>query len=332
MGSTVSVGVMFRREPGPERLVPYARRAEALGFDELWVIEDFPFTGGVAQAATALAATERITVGLGIAPAVARNAAFLAMEFTTLARMHPNRFHGGIGHGVDAWMEQIGAKPPSWLAALEETTRAVRALLAGDAVTASGRTVRLRDVKLEHPPDPPPPISLGVRGARSLELSGRCADGTILVECASPAYVGWARERIAAGQRVAGQGRPHRVTVYATCVVSGTDPAEARAGARRATAAYLGDGGSAAITAPLPYAADLDALIARGGAAALEAQMPDGWLDDLAITGRPEAGAAAIERLAAVGADAVVLVPPADVDPDVWLDSVGGELLPLLRG
>jgi len=260
------------------------------------------------------------------------------MEFATLARMHPGRFHGGIGHGDTAGMVQIGAKPTSWLAALEETTTAVRSLLAGEAVTVSGRTVRLRDVRLDHVPDPPPPISLGVRGPKSLALAGRCADGTILVECASPAYVAWAGEQIAAGWRATEQHAAgadesrHRVTVYAYCVVSARDPDGARAAVRRATAVYLGDGGSADVTAPLPYAADLTALIARGGAAALEAEMPDAWLDDLAITGSPEEGAAAVARLREAGADAVVLVPPPDANADEWLDSVGSELLGVVRG
>ncbi len=182
MAGLPGIGVMFRREQAPERLVAFARRVEALGFDELWVVEDCFYTGGIAQAATALAATERITVGLGIAPAVARNASFLAMEFATLARMHPGRFHGGIGHGVAEWMDQIGETPSSWLAALEETTTAVRALLAGKDVTVSGKSVRLRDVELEHAPDVVPPVSLGVRGPKSLRLAGRCADGTILAE------------------------------------------------------------------------------------------------------------------------------------------------------
>ena len=115
MASPRSIGVMFRREQPPEHLVDYARRVEAAGLDELWLVEDCFYHGGIAQVATALAVTERITVGLGIAPAVARNASFLAMEFATLAHMHPARFHGGIGHGVGGWMEQIGARPASWL-------------------------------------------------------------------------------------------------------------------------------------------------------------------------------------------------------------------------
>lgn len=330
MASPVSIGVMFRREQPPERLAAYARRVDAAGLDELWVVEDCFFTGGIAQAATALAVTERITVGLGIAPAVARNAAFLAMEFATLARMHPGRFHGGIGHGVADWMDQIGARPASWLGAIEETTSAVRALLRGARLDADGRHVRLRSVALDHVPESPPLVSLGVRGPRSLALAGRCADGTVLAEASAPGYIAWARRRIEEG-RAGRAALPHRVTVYALCDVSAADPVAARKGIRRALAAFLGDGGATSQTAPLPYAAELDALIAGGGAAVLEARMPEAWVDDLAISGSPEQCVAAIGRLREAGTDAVVLVPPATLDPDAWLDRVAGELLPELR-
>lgn len=321
---------MFRREHSPDRLASYARRVEDAGFDELWVVEDCFYTGGIAQAATALAATSEITVGLGIAPAVARNAAFLAMEFATLGRMHPGRFHGGIGHGVAEWMEQIGARPSSWLAALEETTVAVRSLLAGEEVSTSGRTVELSNVRLERAPDPSPLVSLGVRGAKSLELAGRCADGTVLAEGSSPSYVRWARERIEQGRDGGGVRSPHRVTVYALCAVSGSDPDGARSEIRRDLAPFLSAGGRSPQVAALPFAAEVDALIANGGAEALKASTPDSWLADLAITGRPEEGAAAIARLRDAGADAVVLVPVVEADPDAWLQVVASELLPLV--
>lgn len=332
MSASVTIGAMFRREQPPERLAEYARRVEAAGLDELWVVEDCFFTGGIAQAATALAVTKRITVGLGIAPAVARNAAFLAMEFATLARMHPGWFHGGIGHGVAQWMDQIGARPASWLGAIEETTSAARALLRGERLTTDGRYVRLRDVELEHVPDPPPPVSLGVRGAKSLVVSGRCADGTVLAEGSAPSYVTWARERIEEGRGGADAApESHRVTVYALCDVDASDPDRARGAIRHALAGFLGDGSAAAQTAPLPYAIELDALIVEGGAGALEARMPEAWIDDLAVAGSPEQCAASIERVRAAGADSVVLVPPPSLDPDAWLDRVATELLPALR-
>lgn len=329
METPVSIGVMFRREQAPENLAAYARKVEDFGFDELWVVEDCFYTGGIAQSAVALAATERITVGLGIAPAVARNASFLAMEFATLARMYPGRFHGGIGHGVAEWMDQIGETPPSWLAALEETTTAVRSLMAGEEVTTSGKTVALRDVKLTHPPAEVPLVSLGVRGPKSLQLAGRCADGTVLAENSGPAYVSWARDQIASGAKAAGRTGHHRVTVYANTAISERDPDAARAAIREWTAQTLGGEGSVQL-APLPYADELVALIAEGDLERLASGLKDEWIEDLAITGTPQNGAAAIQRLAAAGADAVVLVPPVDLDPDTWLEDIGKELLPQL--
>jgi hypothetical protein len=73
------------------------------------------------------------------------------------------RFVPGVGHGLPAWIDQIGALPPKTVRALEETVTAVRRLLAGETVTTEGDYVRLREVRLEHPPDVAPPVLLGVR-------------------------------------------------------------------------------------------------------------------------------------------------------------------------
>lgn len=81
--------VVVPRELPGGMVVDIARRAEDGGLDELWVIEDYGYTSGTSLAAAALAVTERITVGIGILPAVVRNAAFTAMELTTLAELVP---------------------------------------------------------------------------------------------------------------------------------------------------------------------------------------------------------------------------------------------------
>src|SRR5690606_39665550 len=122
-----------------------AQRLEAGGADQLWVIEDCFYTAGVSLSAAALAVTDSLRVGLGIVPAVALNAAVTAMEFATLCGLGPGRFIPGIGHGVQSWMAQMGARPASPLQALEEVLVAVRRLLAGERVTMSGRYVRLED-------------------------------------------------------------------------------------------------------------------------------------------------------------------------------------------
>ena len=94
-----NLGIMFRREHAPEKLPSFARRAEEVGFDEIWVVEDCFYSSGIASAATALACTDSIAVGLGIMPAVVRNPVFSAMEIATLSRLFPGRFLRSIKPG-----------------------------------------------------------------------------------------------------------------------------------------------------------------------------------------------------------------------------------------
>ncbi|WLW55325.1 LLM class flavin-dependent oxidoreductase [Streptomyces sp. YU58] len=215
------IGVMYDRDWAPEGLPEFARRAEELGVDDLWVVEDLGWNGGVSAAAVALGATRRLRVGIGITPAPLRSPALLAMELATLARVFPDRLVAGVGHGVREWMEQVGVAPRSPLALLEETITAVRALLRGEKVELEGREVRLDGVKLVHPPAEPPPVVAGVVRPRSLELSGRVADGTLIAEGHGPRDL----ENIRALTARGGAGPDHTVTVFSFCHV-GDDPDE----------------------------------------------------------------------------------------------------------
>src|SRR5450432_3402190 len=83
-----SLGVIFHPAFPPETLPDYARRAEAAGFDELWLWNDAFLPGALTSAAIALASTQRLVVGIGLLPATAYNPLFVAMEITTLARVY----------------------------------------------------------------------------------------------------------------------------------------------------------------------------------------------------------------------------------------------------
>jgi 5,10-methylenetetrahydromethanopterin reductase len=222
MKSSDRIGVMYDRSLPPEGLVEFARAAEEAGADELWLVEDLGFAGSVSAATAALAATSRIVVGIGVAPAPLRNPALLAMELAAIARMFPRRLIPGLGHGVTEWMAQAGAAPSSPLALLEEAVTAVRALLRGETVTLRGREVHLDSVQLVHPPDHVPDVVAGVVRPRSLELSGRVADGTVLAEGNGPADVESALALIAAGQKAAtGSVRPHSLIVFTHLLADG---------------------------------------------------------------------------------------------------------------
>jgi len=184
------------------------------------VVEDLGWNGGVSAAAVALGATGRMRVGIGITPAPLRSPALLAMELATLARVFPGRLVAGIGHGVQEWMAQVGAAARSPLALLEETITSVRALLRGERVELAGREVRLDGVELTHPPAEGPPVVAGVVRPRSLELSGRVADGTVITEGHGPQDLANARALTGKG----GAASDHTLTVLAfACVGDDAD-------------------------------------------------------------------------------------------------------------
>ncbi|MFE3447378.1 LLM class flavin-dependent oxidoreductase [Nonomuraea sp. NPDC059194] len=250
------LGVMFDRDLPPERLVPFAQALDSR-IDDVWVVEDLGWTGGLSSAAAALAATSRVRVGLGIAPAPLRNPMLLAMEFANLARLFPGRFVGGIGHGVQEWMRQVGAAAPSPLTLLEETITSVRGLLRGESVTMDGRAVHLDAVRLVHPPAVAPPVVAGVKGPRSLAMSGRVAQGTILPEGFGPDAIGPALERISAS------GEHELIVFTLLCVGDPSGLERMRAGA----AEFLGVGPSevfAAEGSPAQAAEAVKALWAAG--------------------------------------------------------------------
>ena len=299
---------MFRREHRPEALPDFARRVEEVGFDELWVVEDCFYGSGIASAATALACTHSITVGLGIMPAVVRNPVFAAMEIATLARLYPGRFLPGLGHGVAEWMHQIGAFPKSQLRALDEVTVTIRALLAGEQVTFKGQHVQLEQAQLVHPPDQAPPVSLGVIGSKSLALSGRVADGTILSEYSNPAYVAWAKEQMASA---IANDRPHGLTIFAFACAA-TTKSEACQRLRPMVAEAIASGGIDTKLAPMGILPQVLAYRAKGGQEGLANQMPDEWIEQLTVAGTAQDWRQAIEKFVELGAHSIVLVPMPD--------------------
>lgn len=208
-----------------------ATTAESVGLDELWLWEDVGRQSCVAQAGALLASTHRLKVGLGIMPVPLRNAVLEAMDIATLAEMFPDRVNPGLGHGVQGWIEEIGARVDSPLTLLREHAVAVRALLHGETVTHHGRYVRLDGVSLVRPPVAPPPLYVAGHGPRTLRVAGEVGDGVILQMGVSPEETRTALSLAAAG-RSAEQG------ALPACIYVGIDAALRSAGAA-ATAQHL---------------------------------------------------------------------------------------------
>ena len=198
-----TLGVVFRPQSPPEELRSVVEYAEAAGLAELWLWEDCFLEGGLTTAALALSWAERLRVGVGLLPVPLRNPALAAMEIATLARVFPHRLTMVLGHGVQDWMRQVGAAVESPVTLLREHTVAVRALLAGETVSASGRYVSLDGVALDWPPATPTTLLVGARGPKSVALAGEVADGVLLDTVTDPAVVRRARELVGPDRKVA---------------------------------------------------------------------------------------------------------------------------------
>ncbi len=300
--------MIFTADRPPEQLPAFAAAAESAGLDELWLWEDCFLAGGIAASATALAATERIGVGIGILPAVFRNPVACAMELATLARLHPGRFVAGLGHGMPVWMDQVGALPEKPVRALEEVTVTVRRLLAGECFSFDGEHVHVRDVGLLQPPAEAPPVVLGVRRPLGLRASGRSADGTILAEPAPPAYIAWARGRIEEGRAAAGRTDSHRGIVFLQYRLD-----RDRRHARDWVAEILLEESVDAPLAPLRLGDARD--------------VSDELVGLLTASGSAEPVVASINGVAGAGVDSIALAPIGP-DPDEQLRLLRSEVLP----
>lgn len=312
---TTKIGVVYSREQDPGNIPAAALRAEELGFDHFWIVEDCFYMGGISQAAIALASTSTIQVGIGINPGVAHNAAILAMEYSTLARAFPGRLIGGIGHGVPIWMQQIGEKVASPLTAIEETTTAMKRLLAGERITVDGRYVRLTDVQLDPPPTVAPPILLGVTQEKSVRLAGKISDGLLLGTNSGVDYIKWARNIAYEGSK-----NPGTTGVFIHAWVDDTDPTAARDVIRNVVAGAIGNE-IAPNTAVLSYADELKTLIDAGGPESLYKSMPDDWVTDIAAGGSVAQARETIQNVSDAGADFVVLASMPDWNWMEWLEA-----------
>ena len=248
----VTLAAIFPPSQPPERLGAVAAAAESAGLEQLWVWEDCFAESGIATAAAILAATSRVTVGIGLLPVPLRNVALTAMEIATLSRLFPGRLTPGVGHGVLNWMGQVGARAESPMTLLREYTGALHALLHGKTVTTHGRYVHLDDVTLAWPPTEVPPLLVGGIRPRTVSLAGELADGVIIPGGVSPEEVRTSMGHLH-GQRSAGRG-PADVVVFISA------PAD---GPAAGVAATVGEYAAAGATHVAVNAAEDDADLER---------------------------------------------------------------------
>ena len=176
---------------GPKELIDQAKRAEAAGFEALWISDHFhpwndeqgqsPFVWGVIGAlseATSLPVTTAVTC-----PTVRIHPAIIAQAAATAAVQLDGRFVLGVGSG-EALNEHILGDPwPSVgvrLEMLEEAIDVIRLLHEGDNISYHGEHYEVQDARIYTLPEQPVPIYVSGFGPQAAEFAGRIGDGFCL--------------------------------------------------------------------------------------------------------------------------------------------------------
>jgi alkanesulfonate monooxygenase SsuD/methylene tetrahydromethanopterin reductase-like flavin-dependent oxidoreductase (luciferase family) len=180
------VGVQL---PEVERFVPWpeyldlARRAEAAGFDSVWVgdhlLYDLPdgSTRGPYEAWTTLAAvaavTERVEIGPLVASATFHAPAMLAKQAVTVDAISQGRLILGLGAGWNRReYDAFGFPYDRRVSRFEEALAIIVPLLREGRTTYHGRFYGVEDCVLDPRPVRPggPPIMLGSNSPRMLSI------------------------------------------------------------------------------------------------------------------------------------------------------------------
>jgi 5,10-methylenetetrahydromethanopterin reductase len=296
---------LFPTDPLPA-MVELARLAEALGFTHAWIGDSHLIWREAYVNLGAIAAgTSRIVLGTGVTNVLTRDPSVVASAFATIAEAYPRRAVVGVGLG-DSAVETMGRKPAR-LGEFERALARMRALLDGEEVVIeSGR------IRLKHGGRGRVPIYVAASGPRMLELSGRVADGVIILVGVDPERVRRAIDTVAAGARAAGRTLDEvDLVLWVPCAV-------ADAGARDAVKAHV----ARVVKHPLPYRLDPDEAkvldeirrtydyyrhMEHDASQALV--VPDWLVDRFAVAGTPAEVRAGIERLRDTGITQIAVVP-----------------------
>jgi probable F420-dependent oxidoreductase len=161
-------------------LPTFARRAEALGYDAIYVTDHLRGQlSPISALATIAAVTSTIRIGSYVFANDFRHPLILAREAATLDHLSGGRLELGLGAGwLHSDYRQLGMpydRPGLRIDRLAEALDLIKRLLAGEVVTHEGPHYRLEGARAAPASvqRPHPPIMLGGGGTRLLRIAAR---------------------------------------------------------------------------------------------------------------------------------------------------------------
>lgn len=301
---------LFPTEP-IDKMRDYTLLAEELGYEHVWfgdsqnIWRESSTTLGAAAVGTST-----IKFGTGVTNAVTRHRSLLASTWASLYEFTGGRAALGIGLG-DSSLRTMGLKPLK-LAELEQAIAELRTLFAGGEVTEpeSGQAFHLNYVT--KPMDIP--VYIAASAPKILEMSGRIADGVIVLVGASPLFINAALATIEKGARAANKTLDDLHIVLWTPTAIDQDPVRARDLARAHVARVcirpLPAQVDPAMQSAIDHIRDTYDYYHHMDTEASHADLvPDELVDLFALAGTPAECEARVREIADLGIDQISIVP-----------------------
>jgi len=171
-------------EPDPAGRRDYLARAEVLGFDSAWTMEQVlgtaPVLSAIETMTFAAACTERLRLGCVVFVLPLHNPVHLAKALSTLDQLSGGRLEVGVGTGGRHRMfSAFGVTPDHLVGRFNEALRVMKALWTEPEVTVAGRFWQLDGASIAPRPvqEPHPPIWFGGSHPDALRRAVRHGDG-----------------------------------------------------------------------------------------------------------------------------------------------------------
>jgi len=187
-------------------LTLYVKKAEELGFESVWMAEDYFYRNAILLLTASALATNRIKLATGIINPFTRDPTLIAMTFANLDEISQKRAIIGLGSSLRLGIYERHFRKLSYLTAMRECIEIIRRLLTGKKVAYKGSIFRIENIQLGVKPlRANIPIYVGAMGPKMLQLAGEVADGVLLTAGATREYVSFAVENIKIGANRAGR-------------------------------------------------------------------------------------------------------------------------------
>jgi probable F420-dependent oxidoreductase len=289
----------------PVRFHDYLTRAEALGFDSAWALEQVlgtkPVLSPIETMTYAAACTERLRLGCAVFVTPLHSPVHLAKSLSTLDQLSRGRIELGVATGGQNRMfSAFEVNPSSLVARFTEGLRLMKALWTEPQVTFEGRFWQLEGVPMEPKPfqKPHPPIWFGANHPNALRRAVEYGDG----------FFG-------AGSTTTARFAEQVPIVQEALAEAGQDPA----GFRIAKRVYI------------IIDDDAERAQRRAAAALVDLYGESGrTLRPVAVTGPPDACVQGVREVLDAGAELILFTP--FFDEAEQMERLAAEVIPKLQG